>query len=74
MAKNDDPSARLLTAEEKKNVDATFMSFKAAYGQELVDIGWDRKTVFRGLNPPDAITLGDVHGIIWLLMGGGRVE
>lgn len=68
------PTPRLLTDDEKIAVIQTFTNFRNQHGHALVAAGWDRESVFLGLHPPDAITVGDVHGTIWLLMDGGRVE
>ena len=69
-----DPCLRLLTNDEKSAISQTFADFRNQHGHALVSAGWNRESVFLGLHPPDATTVGEVHGLIYMLMDGGWVE
>ncbi|MBF0213034.1 MAG: hypothetical protein HQM00_05640 [Magnetococcales bacterium] len=68
-----DPGGRPLTDDEQADMAKTFHQLRERHGRELAAFGWDRKSVFGGLDPLAAKVMDDVPGMIALLRSGGRI-
>ena len=69
----DEPMERPLTPEEKRRIEEAFNGLRDQHGHALVEAGWHRDVVFDGLDPTQCEKVGDVPGVIGLLMSGGRL-
>jgi hypothetical protein len=63
----------LLNDEEKRRIGEVLHAFRDQHGRALVAAGWDRDAVFSGTDPLAVATVGEVHGVIWFLMGGAEL-
>lgn len=64
---------RHLTDGEKTGVDLAFDTLKKQHGKNLHAAGWTRDVVFGGMDPTTCQKVGDIPGVIGLLMAGGRL-
>jgi hypothetical protein len=65
--------ARQLDEAEHEAIVIAFEAFREQHGPELVEHGWDRVSVFGGLDPLHPVTLDDLPGVIALWMDGWQV-
>ncbi|MBF0260436.1 MAG: hypothetical protein HQL97_01190 [Magnetococcales bacterium] len=62
-----------LTSGDRQRIAEVFNSFRIQFGLELVEKGWDRDSVFDGIDPTKCEFASDLPGVLAILRAGGAV-
>jgi hypothetical protein len=70
---NNTLDSSLIPPDHKQRIRSGLEQFRQEHGQRLVDLGWNRETLFFGAIPEEAKTYDELHGIAALLADGWRL-